>query len=255
MPSNAITDWGTALMTSLASALTLFLNAIPRIIGFLLIVVIGWWIASIISGLVASILRRVRFNDVADRSGITGFIRSMGLSVDAAGLLADIVKWFIRLIVLIVAFDQLGLASISFILNQFLLWLPSLVVALVVLVIGGILANGVYNLVRGSAAVAGLGSPITLASLARAAVWIFAIMIALNQIGVASSLVNILFMGFVAALAIALGLAFGLGGRETAGMIVRDWYERSQHASAGSRSTIVRERRSHEGPEEPRHVA
>jgi hypothetical protein len=225
-----INEWGAALATSVATAIGLFLAAIPRIIGFLVILIIGWLIAGALAAAVAALLRAVHFNQLALRSGIQGFIQNMGLRTDAAGLLANIVKWFVRLIVLVVAFDALGLPAVSEILQQFLLWIPNLVVAVVVLVIAGLVANAFGNLVRGSTAQAGFGNPDLLATIARVAVWGFGIVVAVNQIGIASTLVNTLFMGFIGALALAAGLAFGLGGRETAARIVEDWYRQGREA-------------------------
>ena len=227
-PATAVTDWGTAIMTSVASALALFLGAIPKIIGFLAILLIGWIVAGVISNVVASLLRGVKFNDLAQRSGFAGFVRNMGIQTDAAGALATVINWFVRLIVLVVAFDALGLPAVSQVLQQLLLWLPNLVVALVVLVIGGLAANALASVGRGATAQAGLGNPDLLSNVARIAVWAFAIVVAVNQIGIATTLVNTLFMGIVAAISIALGLAFGLGGRDVAGQIVANWYQGAQ---------------------------
>ncbi len=227
---NQITSWGDAALTSVAAALALFLAAIPRVIGFLIILVVGWFVANLIAGLVAGLLRRVNFNSLAERSGISGFVAGMGVQTDAAGFLALIVKWFIRLIALVVAFDALGLPAVSDVLRTFLLWIPNLIVGVLVLVIGGLLANAAAGIVRGSATQAGLANAGMLASIAKAAVWIFAIVVAVNQIGVATTLVNTLFMGVVGAAAIALGLAFGLGGQGTARQIVDDWYARARRA-------------------------
>jgi hypothetical protein len=224
-------DWGTALMTSVASALALFLAAIPRVIGFVLILLIGWFVAGLLAAAVARVLRTVRFNDMAQRAGLVDFVRNTGIHTDASGLLADVVKWFVRLMVLVVAFDALGLPAVSQVLQQLLLWIPNLVVAMVVLVVGGLLANALAGVVRGATAEARMGNPDFLATVARFAVWGFAIVVAVNQIGVAATLVNTLFMGLVGALALALGLAFGLGGRDTAGQIVRTWYETGQRSA------------------------
>jgi hypothetical protein len=230
MQVTPIRDWGEAMMTSLAGALAMFLAAIPKVLGFIIILVIGWFVASLIASAVASILRNIRFNDFARRSGIADFVDKMGVQTDPAGVMAAIAKWFVRLITLIVAFDALGLPAVSQVLHQLLLWLPNLVVALVVLVIAGLAANAIYNVVRGATAKAGLTSPDLVANIAYVAVWAFGIVIAVNQIGVAETLVNTLFMGFVGALALALGLSFGLGSRETAGEIVRSWYQRAQES-------------------------
>jgi len=100
-----------------------------------------------------------------------------------------------------------------------------------ILVIAGLAAKALANLVRGAAAEAGLSNPDLLANIAQMAVMAFAIVVAVNQIGVATTLVNTLFMGTVAALSIAFGLAFGLGGRDTAAEIVRNWYRQGQQAA------------------------
>ena len=231
MPSAPVNDWGEALLTSFSAALAMFLSAIPRLIAFAVILIIGWIVASLIAKGVAALLRAVRFNDLAYRSGFAGFVQSMGVHTDSAGLIADIAKWFVRLIALVVAFDALGLPAVSQVLQQLLLWLPNLVVALVILVLAGLAANVVSSLVRGATAEAGFSNPGMLATVARFAIWTFAIVVAINQLGIATTLVNTLFMGFVGALALAAGLAFGLGGRDTAARIVSNWYEQSSGMS------------------------
>src|SRR5262245_3387307 len=188
-------------MTSFAGALALFMAAIPRVLAFLVILIIGWFIAALIARAVGAVLRRIDFNGFALRAGLADFVDKMDVETDSSGLLAAITKWFVRLLVLIVAFDALGLRAVSQVLNQLLLWIPNLIVALVVLVISGLAAAAFYNLVRGATAKAGFSSPEFVANTAYVAVWAFGIVIAVNQIGIAATLVNTLFMGIVAALA------------------------------------------------------
>jgi hypothetical protein len=226
-----VTDWGTAIMTSLTAALALFLAAIPKVLGFVIILLIGWFIAAALAKAVSAMLRAVKFNELAQHAGLSGFVQKMGLHTDAAGFVALVAKWFVRMIVLVSAFDALGLPAVSQVLQQLLLWLPNLVVAIVALVIGGLAANALSRLVRGATAEAGLGNPDLLATIARVAVWAFTMVIAVNQIGIATTLINTLFMAIVGAVALALGLAFGLGGHETAAQIVSNWYESGQRAA------------------------
>ncbi|HZY15717.1 MAG TPA: small-conductance mechanosensitive ion channel [Ramlibacter sp.] len=230
-----VTEWSDAMFTSLAAAMALLFSAVPKIIGFALIVIVGWFIASLIERGLASLLRAIRFNDLAQRAGLTDFIHKMGMNTDAAGMIGLVVKWFVRLIALVVAFDALGLPAVSDVLRQLLLWLPNVVVALVVLVIGGLAARGLSNVVRGAAREAELSNADFLARAASLVVWAFAIVVAVNQIGIATELVNTLFTAVVGALALALGLAFGLGGRETAAEILRKWYGKAQEKSGQMR--------------------
>src|SRR5205085_10874157 len=188
----------------------------------------GWFIANLIARLAARLLRAIKFNDLSQRSGFSQFVRNIGVQTDPAGFLGLVAKWFMRLIVLVVAFDALGLPAVSDVLRQLLLWLPNLAVGIVVLVIGGLLANAAAGIVRGATSSAGLRHPEIIANAARAAVWIFAIIVAVNQIGIAQELVNTLFMGAVALAVIAFGLSFGLGGRELAGNLMKKWYGEAQ---------------------------
>jgi hypothetical protein len=245
----SIRDWGDATLASLAAAMSLFFAAIPKILGFIVVIVIGWVISALVAKLIASVLRTIQFNALAQRSGFDGFVQNMGARTDSAGFLALVSKWFIRLIALVVAFDALGLPAVSEVLRQLLLWIPNLVVGIVVLVIGGLVANALANVVKGATAQAGLGNPDLLGKVAKVAVWAFAIVVAVNQIGVAQTLVNTLFMAVVGALALALGLAFGLGGRDTAGEIVRRWYAAGRDAApriedaADKADSVVRQAR------------
>lgn len=209
-----------ALRASLAGALNTFLSAIPRIIGFALVLIIGWVIASLLARGVQALLHAVRFNELARRSGFADFVQKTGVREDSAGVIAGIVKWFIRLITLVVAFDMLGLPAVSSVLQQLLLWLPNLVVALVVLVIGGLAANALSRLVRGASAKAGFSNPDLLSNVTKVAIWGFTFVVAINQLGIATTLINTLMIGLVGAFSIAFGLAFGLGGRDRAAQIL-----------------------------------
>jgi hypothetical protein len=225
-----IRDWSDAIFTSITQALALFLGAIPRVIAFLVILVIGWFIARLAARAIERLLRAADFNGLAARSGFADFVASAGITQDAAGFIGLMANWFIRLIALVVAFDALGLPAVSDVVRQLLLWLPNLAVALAVLIIGGLAANALAGLARGVTARTDLASPDLVANMTRVAVWAFAVVVAVNQIGVARELVNALFIATVGAAALAAALAFGLGGRETAADILRDWYERSRRA-------------------------
>ena len=225
---DTLSDWSAAIMSSMTTALGMLFSAVPKILGFLVILLAGWLIASLVEKGVAALLRTIHFNDLSERSGFADFVRKMGTETDSSGMIGAIVKWFIRLIALVVAFDALGLPAVSDVLRQLLLWLPNVVVALVVLVIGGLAARALSNIVRGAAAEGGLGNPEFLAKVANTLVWAFAIVVAVNQIGIATELVNTLFMAVVGAVALALAIAFGLGARDTASQIVQQWYGRAQ---------------------------
>lgn len=209
-------DWGTAIMSALANALNLFLAFIPRLIGFLVIMAVGWIIAYLISKGLTLLLRKIGFDRVADRIGLSRFDERMGVHMDAAGILGKIVFWFLILIFLVPATDALGLPAVSNVLNQLVAYIPNVFVAIIVLFLGTLLATVVADLVRGATASANIGNPNLFAAIARYAVIGFAALIALEQLQIAPALINILFTAVVGAAALAFALAFGLGGRDAA---------------------------------------
>lgn len=223
------------LMASFRDAFSMILSAIPRILGFIIIVAIGWFVSSMLARGVTGLLRAIRFDELMQRSGLADFMNKMGTGIDSVGIVAGIVKWIVRVVVLLVAFDALGLPAVSDVMRQLLLWLPNLVVAIFVLFIGGIAARALGNIVRGATAEGGFSNPETLSNVARTAVWAFAVVVAINQLGIATNLINTLFTGFVGALAIACGLAFGLGGRDLASRTLEGWYDQAQEARPKSR--------------------
>jgi hypothetical protein len=230
-----------ALRTSLAGAFGSVLSALPRLLAFGLVLVVGWLLSSLTARGVSALLRAVRFDELARRSGLAGFVTQMGLSHGAGDVLALVAKWFVRLVTLVVAFDTLGLPAVSGVLQQLVLWLPNLVVGLVALVIGGLAANALSRLVRGAASQAGFTDPDLLAAATRIAVWSFAVVVAVSQLGIATTVINTLLVGVVGAVALAAGLAFGLAGRDRAARLL-------DRVAARSASGISWARAAADGP-------
>jgi len=161
-------------------------------------------------------LRALHFDDVANRAGITRALRLAGTQLDAARVLADIVFWWIFLVFIELAMNTLGLVQISAFLNAVLGYIPNVIAAVLIVVIGALLARVVADVIRGAAAEAGLSTASLLADVARWAIIIFAALAALTQLNVAPSMIFIFFAALMAMFALAGGLAFGLGGVDAA---------------------------------------
>lgn len=219
-----IQSWGTAIFNALTNAVNLILTFIPRLIGFLIILIVGLIIAALLARAVTFLLRKVGFDRVSNRIGLTRFEQRMGLQMDTAGILGRIVYWFILLIFLVAAADALGVPAVSNILNTMVAYIPNVFVAVLVLFLGTLAATVVADLVRGAVASANIGNPKIFAGIARWAIIGFAALVALEQLQITPTLINELFGAIVAAVAIAFGLAFGLGGQEAA----RRWLARGE---------------------------
>ena len=221
-------NWWDTFVVSFMGVGTLLVRGILKFLGFLLIILVGWIISAWVGRGVAAILRKVRFNELAARTGLGNVVARMGSRQDPAGLVGEIIKWLVRIVVLVIAFAALGLPALSLALNRFILWIPNLVIALAVLLIGGLAANALGDVVRGITADAGFRNPNTLANVTRISIWIFAVVVAVNQVGIGDELVNTLMIALVSAVALAAALAFGLGGRDLAARTLDRWYEQAQ---------------------------
>lgn len=230
MPIAPITDLGTAVITGFAAAIAAFMTALPSVLGALILLAIGWIVAGFVGGILAKFLRTIRIEDLAQRSGITGFLKRAKVEADAAGVIGGLVKWYIRLVFVVMAANAVGLTAVSGIVGQILAFIPNLLVALLIVGVFSWLATTAKNLVTGAVESAGMPNANALGMLTFVTVLAFGIVAAANQIGVAATLINTLFMGVVGALALAFGLAFGLGGREQAAQIWADWRGQAKNA-------------------------
>jgi hypothetical protein len=227
-----------------------FLAAIPLIIGALVIIVIGWLIAGALSRLVSEVLRRVGADRLFAEHGSDVYgTRARNIKPSVVG--GELVKWLVRLIFLVAAANVLGLTQVSELLNDVLLWIPNLIVAAVILLVAPLLARFVRGAIEVGAGEMGFTNAPLLGRIAEIAIIAFAVIIAINQIGIAANLVNTLFIGVVAALALAFGLAFGLGGRDVAAQLTQSWYEQSQATANRIRNQGATSRRTRSVAEEP----
>lgn len=229
-----IQDWGTAIFNALANAVNLILTFIPRLIGFLVILIVGLIIAALVAKALTFLLRKVGFDRMSDRIGLTRFEQRMGVRMDTAGVLGKIVYWFIVLIFLVPAADALGVPAVSNVLNELVAYIPNVFVAILVLFLGALAATVVADLVRGAVASTNIGNPNIFAEIARWAIIAFAALVALEQLKITPDLINELFGAVVLALAIAFGLAFGLGGQDAA----RRWLARGENTMSDAASQI-----------------
>ncbi|GAC1629000.1 MAG: mechanosensitive ion channel [Ktedonobacteraceae bacterium] len=227
-------NFGEAIISALGHALDLVLVFVPLLLGFLIILLVGYIIATAISKALTFLLRKIGFDNMANRIGLTRFEQRMGVKLDPAGILGRIAFWFILLVFLVPAANALGLTAVSGILSTLIAYIPNVFVAILVLFLGTLAATFVADIVRGATATANVGNPNIFANIARYAIIGFAALIALDQLQIAPALINELFAAIVGGAAIAFGLAFGLGGQDAA----RRWLSRGESSITSAASQI-----------------
>ncbi len=212
----AVSSWGEALLDALANLWLRFVDFLPAFLGALIVFFVGWLVAVLIGKGVERLVRLLKIDRLIEKEGIKQAFKKSGLELKVAVFIGELVKWFLLVAVLIAAADILGLQQVSVFLNRVLFFIPNLVVAIVILVVAVLVANLVYRATLAGVKGAGFTTARFVAAVAKWAILIFAILAALTQLGIAVSLIQTIFIGVVAMLALAGGLAFGLGGKDAA---------------------------------------
>lgn len=227
---DTFSDWTGAVVSSLTDLWLQFVGFLPSLIAALVVFFIGWAIAVAIGRLVEKVLLVLRVNQAFESiKGLKSAAERANLSLNIPRLVGEIAKWFLLIVTLLATTDILGLSEVSSFLSSVLLYVPNVVVAALILVIAVLLANFVYRTVLASVEAAGFGSGGAIAAVSKWAIIIFAIFAAMLQLKVATQLIQTLLTALFAMIALAGGLAFGLGGKDMAAK----WLKKAEEDLAG----------------------
>jgi hypothetical protein len=214
--------WGEALTTSLISVVQKFVYFFPTILGALLVLIFGWILSVALGKMISKIVGDyLGLDRMAEKIGIKRNSGRNGMFLSPSVLIGGLFKWFLALVFLMAATSILGLDQVTVFLNSIVFYIPNVIVAVIILAFVFLLGNFVYHLIKHSTRAMGLTSATLIAGVSKWAIIVFGIFAALIQLGIVASLVNTIFIGMVAMLSLAGGLAFGLGGKEEAQLILR----------------------------------
>jgi hypothetical protein len=230
------TDAGSTLWTSFTGALDQFFHFLPALFGAVIVLVVGWVVAKVVGRVLVKGLHLIGFERAVQSTGIGNQVNRISPKWTASRLVGELVRWCVFLLFVQAASNLLAMPQLTTIINTIVLFIPQLVVAIGIVVIGAWVARFVGNALRASLSRIEGVNPSLFARLAQGTILGFAVIAALSQLGIAPFIVNSLFIGLVATLALALGLAFGLGGRDVAARITQRWYEGGRRMADGLRT-------------------
>jgi small-conductance mechanosensitive channel len=212
-----VQTWGEVLSASFKGIWFGIASILPNIIFAIVIILLGWLIGAVIEKLIIKLITASKLDNVLTSAGLRDLLNKGGFNLNTGVFLGALVKWFLIIVFLTASMEVLGLSQVNdFLKNVVLGYLPQVIAAVLILIFAAVVAEVVQKTVVGSTKAAGFNHSNLLGNIVKWAIWIFAILMALTQLGFAVSLLNTLFMGIVVALALALGLSFGLGGQEAA---------------------------------------
>lgn len=217
-----ILSWGEVTLQALLNFWQGFLEFIPKLVGAIVVFVIGWFIAVAVGKLIAEILKKIKFNQIFERGGWKEALAKAQLKVDAAGFLGAVCKWVLVIVFLSAAVEILGLVEFARFLNNVLGYLPNVIVAALIFTVTVIISDIVEKVMRAAVEGTKVGYGQISGAIVKWSIWIFAILAILMQLQIAPALLSTLFTGIVALIAIAGGIAFGLGGKDVAAEILQE---------------------------------
>src|SRR3989338_1690520 len=216
-------DLSTDVSVAVLNSLVAFINFIPSLIGGLIVFVIGLVIAAVVYRVIITALRTAQIEKYLARYGIT---KVEGRDVEWSQILAELARWSIIIIFLIPTLEAWRLGAVNNVLNRVILYIPNVIVAVILALVGLVFAKLAYKVTFSASRSLGRDLANTVALIAQWSLTVFVAFLVLHQLGVAQELLRILFGGLVAMVAIAGGIAFGLGGKETAQKILQSAWDK-----------------------------
>lgn len=213
-------SWTYVVANSLQNLWIRVIEFVPTFLGALVMIVVGLIVAAGLGALVEKVFSLIKFDEFLKRLGVEPYFERAGMKLRGAWFLGKVVYWFLVVAFLLAASDILGLSTLSYFLRDVLLYIPNVVVAVLIMLAAAVVANVSRRLVQGSVLSARLAGASFLGTLTWWSLVLFGLFAALIQLGVAPTVINALVMGLVAMLALAGGLAFGLGGKEYASHLI-----------------------------------
>jgi len=212
----AAIEWENLIADPIRQMLSRIMAYLPTLLGALVILIVGWIVAKVIRWIVDGVLKAVRLDTLADKAGISAILKKGDLKISAREVVSGLAYWLVIIMVLVMVVNALGLPKASDVLTSLFAYVPKVIASLLVLVVAMFLASFVSGIVQTAAGNANMPRPEVFAGVSRWAIIIFAVTIALGELGIATLLVTATFNIILAGICFALAIAFGLGGKDTA---------------------------------------
>lgn len=216
-------DWLTFVVVDPVKAMFIRVwGYIPAIAGAIVILVIGWLVAKLIEAVIVRVLKAIRLDAASDKAGVSNVLAQGEIRLTVSELIGAVVYWIIILVVIATALGTLSLTVAADMVQRLIEYVPNILGAIFILIVGSFVADFVSTIVRTTAGNAGLKKASMLAKLTKTVLVIFAVVIAIEQLKIASTLIVLAVNIVLISIGIGIALAFGLGCKDIAGKFVQD---------------------------------
>lgn len=233
-----VDSWRAALENSFYTTRDQIIDVAPRIIGGVLVLVVGYFVAKVLDRAVTALAESIGLQTAAERSGLSASMKQVGINRSVPWIVGRIVFWLTLCVFLTASFNILQFTTLSAAMNQVVEWIPKLLVATVVVVVGLLIATFLRGVVATSTDRVGISYSEQLANGCYYMLALMTFVAAFKQLNIEFPLLEQMILIAFGAVAAGFALAFGLGGREVMGGILAGYYTR-QRLHAGDHVTVA----------------
>lgn len=219
--NNIWVTWGDVFNASLQELWWGFVQFAPKLVVAVALFIIGWVLGSLVAKAFMQVFAALKIDKLFQSVGADELFRKAGMTLNTGYFVGQLMKWFVIIVFLLPSLSLVGLGDIKdFLQNDVLAYIPRVIVAIFVLIIASIVSQALSQFIASGSRAMNVHAANMLATVAKYAVWVFAFIIALGQLGVADYYMSVLFTGIIAMLSLGGALAFGLGGKDAAARFI-----------------------------------
>jgi len=215
-------DWNAIVMQPVSEVLTRIAGFLPRFLGAMVILIVGWIVAGILKTMVVKILKLVQLDTASEKAGLGDVLRRGGIRQTLSELIGVLIYWLVMLLMFMTALNALGMTVAASLLDKVILYIPNVIAAVFILALGIFFSSMVGTIVRTASSNAGILQAKFLGQLTQTVIMIFAVLITLEQLNIAASILNLAIHIILASIGLGLAIALGLGSKDIAGKMMQD---------------------------------
>lgn len=213
--------WADAFRISLQSVTMGVVSFLPSLVLSLVLFFIGWGFAGMVSKAIQSLSKKTKFENLFEQAGVTAALAHSGIKFSIGKVVGEIVRWSLIVIFLVPTLETVGLSETTSLLKSGVVeYIPKVILSVIVMIIAAVVAGAMQKATETAARSVNVKSAATLGAFVKYVIWVFAVLIALTELGIASTLIYIIVIGFVGMIAVGGAIAIGLGGKEAAGRMI-----------------------------------
>lgn len=215
-------DWSAIVIEPVKAMLVRAATFLPTLVGILVILVVGWIVAAVLKNVVVKLLKVIQFDSASEKSGLSDVLRKGGIKNTFSELIGGLIYWVVMLLVFMAALNALGMTVVASLLDKVILYIPNVIAAIFIITLGIFFASIIGSIVMTASMNAGVKQSKLLSQVTQTVIVIFAVIMTMEQLNIATAILNTTVTILLGAAGLAVAIAVGLGSKDIAGKLMQE---------------------------------